>query len=339
MANTESGISQSRSPRSFLIVDASNLFHRAKHVTSGSIDDRLGMSLHIIFSSIGQMWKKFNGDHVVFCFDNGSWRRELYSPYKANRRDKPRTSKEQKEDALFIDMFDQFRNFIHATSNATVLDEPNCEADDFVARWIHRHPNDSHVIISNDSDFYQLINDNVCQYSGVARRLMTIDGVFDDNDEPIVDNKTGTNMKLGDPKWLLFEKIIRGDSTDNIFSAYPGVRKKGTRNKIGLIDAYEDMENRGYNWNNLMLQKWTDHHDDEHIVRDDYHRNEMLIDLTKQPDNIKKILDDAIDREIHKEEKGSIGGRFLKFCGKHSLIRLSDTATEHVSYLKARYGN
>ena len=31
-------------------------------------------------------------------------------------------------------------------------------------------------------------------------------------------------------RYLLFEKCIRGDTSDNVFSAYPGVRKKGTKN-------------------------------------------------------------------------------------------------------------
>ena len=34
---------------------------------------------------------------------------------------------------------------------------------------------------------------------------------------------------------------MRGDSTDNVFSAYPGVRTKGTRNKVGLQEAFEDL--------------------------------------------------------------------------------------------------
>ena len=35
------------------------------------------------------------------------------------------------------------------------------EADDLIALWIQAHPNDKHVIISSDSDFYQLINSSL----------------------------------------------------------------------------------------------------------------------------------------------------------------------------------
>ena len=48
---------------------------------------------------------------------------------------------------------------------------------------------------------------------------------------------------------------MRGDPSDNIFSAYPGVRTKGTRNKIGLREAFADRQTKGYTWNNLMLTK------------------------------------------------------------------------------------
>ena len=37
---------------------------------------------------------------------------------------------------------------------------------------------------------------------------------------------------------------MRGDTSDNVFSAYPGVRVKGTKNKVGLQDAFEDKESK-----------------------------------------------------------------------------------------------
>ena len=40
----------------------------------------------------------------------------------------------------------------------------------------------------------------------------------------------------------------------------------------------------------LCYKKWTDHLDVEHIVRDDYERNRILIDLTLQPDEIKTSM-------------------------------------------------
>ena len=87
---------------------------------------------------------------------------------------------------------------------------------------------------------------------------------------------------------------MRGDPSDNIFSAYPGVRTKSTKNKIGLTEAFEDKNKQGYAWNNLMLQRWTDPEGNEHRVVDDYNRNCMLVDLTKQPAELKQEFDDVI---------------------------------------------
>ena len=37
------------------------------------------------------------------------------------------------------------------------------------------------------------------------------------------------------------------------------VPPKGTKNKIGLQEAFADRNEKGYTWNNLMLSKWVDH--------------------------------------------------------------------------------
>ena len=50
-----------------------------------------------------------------------------------------------------------------------------------------------------------------------------------------------------------------------------------------MLEAFADKESKGFNWNNFMLQRWTDHNGEEHRVLDDYHPNKTLIDLTAQP--------------------------------------------------------
>ena len=69
--------------------------------------------------------------------------------------------------------------------------------------------------------------------------------------QPIIDKKTGKEKEAPNPEFMLFEKCMRGDTSDNVFSAYPGVRTKGTRNKVGLIEAFDDRQTKGFNWNNL----------------------------------------------------------------------------------------
>jgi hypothetical protein len=131
---------------------------------------------------------------------------------------------------------------------------------------------------------------------------------------------------------------MRGDTSDNIFSAYPGVREKGTKNKVGLREAYADRNNRGYSWNNLMLQRWTDHEGAEHRVLDDYTRNVKLCDLTAQPDDIKTIINDTINTATTAEKNiPQVGIRLLKFCAEFDLQKISEQVQSYADPLNARY--
>jgi len=87
------------------------------------------------------------------------------------------------------------------------------------------------------------------------------------------------------------------------------------------------------------LQRWVDHDGEEHIVRDDYKRNQHLIDLTAQPDNIKAVLDQAIVEAVQAEHKRQVGVHLMRFCGVNNLVRVSDMADDHARYLGASYAN
>ena len=142
---------------------------------------------------------------------------------------------------------------------------------------------------------------------------------------------------MPDPEWLLFEKCMRGDASDNVFSAYPGVRTRGTKNKIGLQEAYADRGDRGFTWNNLMLQRWTDHDGIEHRVLDDYNRNRALIDLKAQPEEIKLKVDTAIREQVSHKDVGQVGTHFIRFCGKYELTRMSESAEQYGRWLNETY--
>jgi len=222
-------------------------------------------------------------------------------------------------------------------TNCSVIRCATAEADDVIARWIALHPQDEHVVISSDSDYVQLIAPNVRQYNGITDELITLEGYFDAKDRPITDKKTKQPKGLEDPQWLLFEKCMRGDTSDNVFSAYPGVREKGTKNKVGLREAFADRDRRGYNWNNMMLQRWTDHNGEEHRVLDDYERNRTLIDLTAQPADVKAKVDQAIREQISHKDVGQVGIHFMRFCGKFELNKLSETAESISRWLNETY--
>ena len=323
----------------YILVDTANTFFRARHVIRGDLTTKIGMALHISLNSVKKAWNDFNGSHVVFCLEGRSWRKDFYEPYKRNRSDarSALTEKEQDEDKLFWETFDLFKEFVTDKTNCTVLHNPVLEADDLIAGWIQAHPNDDHVIISTDGDFAQLIAPNVKQYNGVSNTIITHEGYFDDKKrKPVLDKKTGEPRPAPDPEFMLFEKCMRGDTSDNVFSAYPGVRKKGTRNKVGLIEAFEDKNTKGYNWNNMMLQRWVDHDGVEHRVLDDYNRNVTLCDLSAQPTEIRSIIDEEI-KNVKTKEVSQVGMKLMKFCAKWDLQRVSEQAQLYAEPLNARY--
>jgi 5'-3' exonuclease len=327
-------------PKTYILVDTANTFFRARHVIRGNLNDKIGMSLHTVLSSIRKAWRDFNGDHVIFCLEGRSWRKDHYEPYKRQRSDARAAAspREQEEDRVFWETFDQFKEFIINKTNSTVLQHPQLEADDLIAGWIKNHPDDNHVIISTDGDFEQLIAPNVRQYNGVTSITITHTGHFDEKGKPVIDKKTKEVKPAPDPEWALFEKCMRGDTSDNIFSAYPGVREKGTKNKVGLREAFADRKSKGYNWNNLMLQKWVDHEGVEHRVLDDYNRNKLLCDLAAQPDEIKKIINDVITSSDHREKNiAQVGVRLLKFCAEYDLQKISEQVQSYAEPLNSRY--
>jgi 5'-3' exonuclease len=325
----------------YLIVDTANTFFRARHAAhrAASLDEKVGFAIHVTLASINKAWRDQKGSHVVICLEGRSWRKDFYAPYKANRAvaRAALTESQQEEDTAFWEAFDDLKSFFEEKSNCTVLQHKELEADDLVAGWIQSHPHDHHTIVSTDTDFHQLLADNVNQYNGVSDELHTLKGIFDKNGKPVKDNKTKEPKTIPDPKWILFEKCMRGDPTDNVFSAYPGVRKKGSKNKVGLEEAFADMDRKGFNWNNLMLQRWVDHNEVEHRVLDDYERNVTIVDLTAQPEDIKVKIAETIATNSIPKSVGQVGVKFMKFCGKHNLVKIGEQATAYADWLSAEY--
>jgi 5'-3' exonuclease len=327
--------------KKYALIDTANTFFRARHVASRNttLEEKIGMALHLTLASVNQAVRRYGIDHVVFCLEGRSWRKDVYGPYKRNRVvDAMSVTEEEKaESEMFWQTYEKFTTFIKEKTNVSVLRHERAEADDLIARFIHLHPNDTHYIISTDSDYVQLITDKVFQYNGVANELITLNGYLKDTGRPILDKKTKQPKLLEDPQYLLFKKCMRGDSSDNVFSAYPGVREKGTKNKVGLIEAYEDRMKQGFSWNNLMLQRWLDHENVEHRVKDDYERNRMLIDLTAQPQEIKDAVDESIRTGVRTTTTPQVGIHFMKFCGRYELTKLSEQSETYARWLNNHY--
>jgi 5'-3' exonuclease len=327
--------------QTYALIDLANTFFRARHVAARGTDpeEKVAQALHITFASINQAVKRYGITHVVACLEGRSFRKDMYAPYKRNRIVDAQsvTEAEVEESKMFWDTYEKLTVFLKEKTNVSVLRHERAEADDMIARFIFLHPEDNHYIISTDTDFHQLLASNVKQYAGVTGELATLEGFFKENGKPVIDKKTKEPKLLGDPEYLLFLKICRGDTSDNIFSAFPGCRENGTKNKVGIREAFEDRNKQGFNYNNFMLQRYTTHEGVEVRVKDAFERNRALIDLTAQPQEIKDAVDQRIRESVRVTTTPQVGVHFMKFCSKYDLQKLSEQAQTYSAWLNRPY--
>jgi hypothetical protein len=165
----------------YAVIDMNNLVNRAVHVVKTAPDHRewTTRAYLIIFQSIAKMANKFSAEHCVACFDSYSWREEIYRIYKENRRREiaPRKLETKKVSHMVLR---EFITYLKDRTNMTVLESPRMEADDFIARFVQTHEGtlNSHVIISNDADFKQLVGPGIDLYDPIPGILYTSDGVY-----------------------------------------------------------------------------------------------------------------------------------------------------------------
>ena len=346
----------------YVLVDLSNLYARCRYVIKGETDPdtKAAIAISLVFHSLRKLNRLFEIDHIVFAVDSGSWRHAIYPHYKAKRKfDRlEKSPEEQEEDRIFFEHLNKLIEFFDKKTKCSVLKERNIEGDDFIARFIQTHLEDEHIIVSGDSDFIQLLSSSVKIYDGINDRLITTEGVFDSKSNMLefkIESASG-KIKVLKPnpdfvveqEWwrkALFIKLIRGDSGDGVFSAYPGISFKGTSKRIGIEQAWEDRFQKEFHWNNFFLQEWKksvfeNGEISKQNVRviDEYKINETLIDLTQQPEEIKLLMDDVINTSKQKAILSrNIGFDFAKFCQSNDLPGLLEESADHVKYLNRGY--
>lgn len=324
-------------------------------------------AITLTLNNIIKVFNLYKCNHIVICCEGGSWRNAIYPQYKAHRKIKKlqKTEKEKEESKYFFNETDKFINMIKERTNATVLKTSMVEGDDFIARWIDTHPNDEHIIMSGDTDFIQLLSDNVEIYNPSGKYLLNKnyaindEGAFAYVERTVTEVKNGIKVKMKksfpvevpNPEYELFKKCIRGDSSDNIMSAYPKCREKSTKNKIGIEEAFADRHNKGIHWNMFMLTEWekvVDKNDDgspiykKVKVIDEYHINEELINLRKQPKDIIDLMDQVIMEEENKPRKMAVGIDFIKICNEINLPKIKENLVEYArpfNYGAKEYGS
>lgn len=288
----------------------SNIMYMCRHQTKETDKDLItSLTFHTVFNMLNKYYNKLKPTHMVLAFDRPNWRKDYTeSPkcvsgniYKGDRNLKL-TESEKELLKHFKESINIFEELCQYHTGMYTLSADKCEADDFIARFAQNY-GDEHIvtILSSDKDYVQLLTSpNIKVMNPLKQQYRTLEE-FDGN------------IELHN-----FMKHSRAGE-DGIRCILPRVRK--TRLQKAFDDPFEMV--------NLMQEKWHNENGKEFLVEELYKENCLLMDLTLQPDNIKKIMDDVIDDVMSNPNKLSIF-HFKKFCGKYELSKLIKT----VNYYK-----
>ena len=273
-------------------VAISNLMEQ---IGSSKTDVDESLVRHMILNTIRTYVKKFKdkyGPEVIIACDNKHyWRRDVFQYYKAGRK-KARDSSGHDWSSIF-ECLNKIREELKEHSPYKVIDVQGAEADDVIAVLASKFSsNEKVMILSSDKDFAQLQRfPNVEQFSPILKKFIK---------EPL-------------PTVQLKQLIIRGDKGD-------GVPNILTKDDVFVEGGRQKpiTEAKIINWLN---QKPEDFCTDE-MLRN-FHRNEILIDLTKIPQNIVESILDS-----YETVKGKSKSEFMNYMISHRLKNLLEVLNE-----------
>lgn len=288
----------------FLLFDISNLLYRTYYANKSEDDITIaGLAIHSGMLTLNKYYKKYKPDKLFMVFDRPNWRKDYTKSdecisgkiYKGNRR-KDMTQKEKEKYEAFIAHLEEFETLMTKYTSVKCLAADGLEADDLIAGVTQKYAKDNEIIIiSTDKDFTQLLgNPNT--------RLI----------DPATDKDRTLDEWEGDAELFMFIKNIRGDAGDNVQSAYPRVRT--TR----IMKAWTDPLERV----NMMHETWNNQNGKEMLVRNLFNENEILMDLRKQPEKWRKLINITIEETMENPGKYSYFD-FLRFLGKLKMKKVS----------------
>lgn len=198
----------------YLIIDVSYLMHRAFHAMGDLSFEGVGTgALFGFFREIEDLRDTLGDDYIAFACDHGhAYRTELYPGYKLKRYD-DKTPEELEARQELRKQINALRDkWLPMAGYRNVYKQPGVEADDLIARAVEKIPNDAEaVIVSSDTDLWQLIRHNVWCYSPSSKKATTLASFTRDWGVP--------------PAMWPHVKALAGCKTDEI-EGIPGVGEK-----------------------------------------------------------------------------------------------------------------
>jgi DNA polymerase-1 len=211
-----------------LLVDGSNLLFQMFYGMPARILNAQGRPIQGTLGFVGALLKiirRVEPTHVAVLFDGEceNERRAMDENYKANRED---FSQIEEDDTPFSQLPDVYRALDYM--GICYAETTDCETDDWMAAYCHRYGQEKRIVLaSQDSDFFQLIEENVTvlRYRG---------------DNSVLCDTSYIQEKLGiEPSRYADFKSLTGDAADNI----RGANKVGPKTAAWLVNQFGDLEN------------------------------------------------------------------------------------------------
>lgn len=211
----------------FLLVDGSNLLFQMFYGMPSRILNKQGKAIQGVLGFTGALIKILRAaepDHVLAVFDgeNEDSHKAIYSGYKSQRTDYRNIPESENPFSQLYDVYTalDFMGIKH-------FETYDCEADDLIAGYAAEFSGNGEIIIcSQDSDFFQLISDDVSvlRYRGEKTVICTAQ---------YIKEKSGIT-----PNQYADFKALTGDRSDNI----KGAEKIGPKTAAALLGEFGNLE-------------------------------------------------------------------------------------------------
>jgi DNA polymerase-1 len=211
-----------------LIVDGHNLLFQMFFGMPARIINKDGKAIQGTLGFVGALLKiikMVKPTHTVVLFDGERHnpRTDLDENYKANRIDYDNVPDDENPFTQLSDIYNAL-DFLGLKHTETTV----CETDDVIAAYALKYGANNEIVISSfDSDFFQLINENVkiLRYRGDNTQIYDVDTFKE---------------KIGImPEFYADYKSLTGDTADNI----KGAEKIGPKTAAALVNEFGSLEN------------------------------------------------------------------------------------------------
>ena len=210
-----------------LLVDGSNLLFQMFFGMPARIVNRSGRAIHGTMGFVGALLKIIRmtqPSHIAVLFDgeHENARAQLNADYKANRIDYSEVPEEQSPFSQLPDIYSAL-DFLRIKHAETTV----CETDDWIAAYAHMCGNEAKIVISSfDSDYFQLLSDNVSvlRYRGKKTAICTPDTLFE-------------QFGIMPVQYADFKSLV-GDASDNV----KGAEKVGPKTAARLLSEFQTLD-------------------------------------------------------------------------------------------------